>query len=420
MNHTEVDAHVPLPHPSPRTGSRWLAWTIVGLGILLVPIIIGVRWWWRTADSVAPAPPADSGAVILTLAAQRDAGVALAAGKTVTRSARFEAPGSLSLDETRTARIGSVVEGRIVAMFAEVGDRVSSGAVLATMHSQIVHSAWADYRKAVADRRRRATELTYAQQMEARAQRLYNDKALPLQEVQRTAVDRVAAEEAFNTAQTEVRRAEESLEHLGITNGEDPSGESGEVIPIKTPLAGAVLEKSVTVGTTVAASTPVFVVSDLSTLWALAAVDETKLPLMQIGRAVEIRVAAYPDEIFPGTIIFVADTFDPKTRRVTVRCRVPNQSGRLKPQMYATLSISEGEPRSAIVVDARAVQLLDGKPVVFVAENNEKFTPRAVTVGPTQDGWSEILTGVQPGEQVVTSGSFLLKSELKKSATAEE
>lgn len=303
---------------------------------------------------------------------------------------------------------------------AEVGDRVKAGTVLATMHSQVIHIAWADYRKAVADRRRRTSEVTYAQQMEARAQRLYTDKALPLQEVQRTQVERVAAEEALNMVRTEVRRAEEALEHLGITSGEDPSGESGEYIPITTSVAGAVLDKTVTVGTAVIPGSPLFVVSDLSTLWAVAEVDETRLPLLTVGRPVEVRVAAYPEEVFAGTIIFVSDTFDPRTRRVSVRCRVSNPQGRLKPQMYATLSLDEGEARSVIVAPASAVQSIDGKTVVFVAQGTEQFSLRAVTVGPTQNGWTEVLSGVQTGEQVVTSGSFLLKSELQKRATPEE
>lgn len=414
MNHSEVDAPLPLPHRSPRSGHRWLAWIMIGVCILAVPVTIGVRWWWRLAVNDAPTEMPEAGTVRLTLAAQHDAGIMLDAVKSVVRSTRFEAPGSLSLDETRTARIGALVDGRIVTLVAEVGHRVSAGAVLATMHSQVVHSAWAEYRKAIADRRRRVTELHYAQQMEARAQRLYNDKALPLQEVQRASVDRVAADEALSMAHTEVRRAEEALEHLGITSGEDPRGESGEFIPIKAPVAGAVLEKSVTVGTTVTGGTPLFVVSDLATLWALAEVEETKLPLLQAGRAVEIRVAAYPTEVFPGTIIFVGDMIDAKTRRVPVRCRVPNQHGRLKPQMYATLSIPEGEPRTATVVDAQAIQHIDGKPTVFVAETSETFIPRAVTVGATHDGWCEILSGVHIGERVVTTGSFLLKSELQK------
>lgn len=403
----------------PRRPTSWLSMVIVA-GLLLVTTIFALRRWKQQPEVPTPIPGTADGTLTLHETARRDAGIAVEPVQTISRSAHFEAPGVLTLDETRTARIGSMVEGKIVSLSAEVGARVPAGAVLADIHSHVIHETWAEYRKAIADRKRRMTELTYAVQAEERARRLYADKAISLQEVQRAQVDRVAAEQALDMVKTEVRRTEEALEHLGITSGEDPSGESGEQIPVKSPLAGAVLEKNVTTGTAVTPGMQLFVVSDLSTLWALAEVDETKLPRVKVGLPIEVRVAAYPGEAFPGTIIFVGDTLDPKTRRVTVRCRVPNPQGRLKPQMYAALSLGEGEARSVVVVPSQAIQEMDGKTVVFIADEAGKFFKREVAVGLETEGRVEVLSGVQPGEKVVTAGSFLLKSELLKSATAAE
>lgn len=403
----------------PRRPTSWLYMVIVA-GLLLVTTIFALRRWKQQPEVPTPIQGTADETLTLHETARRDAGIAVEPVQTISRSAHFEAPGVLTLDETRTARIGSMVEGKIVSLSAEVGARVSAGAVLADIHSHVIHETWAEYRKAIADRKRRMTELTYAVQAEERARRLYADKAISLQEVQRAQVDRVAAEQALDMVKTEIRRTEEALEHLGITSGEDPSGESGEQIPVKSPLAGAVLEKNVTTGTAVTPGMQLFVVSDLSTLWALAEVDETKLPRVKVGLPIEVRVAAYPGEAFPGTIIFVGDTLDPKTRRVTVRCRVPNPQGRLKPQMYATLSLGEGEARSVVVVPSPAIQEMDGKTVVFIADEAGKFFKREVAVGLETEGRVEVLSGVQPGEKVVTAGSFLLKSELLKSATAAE
>ena len=94
----------------------------------------------------------------------------------------------------------------------------------------------------------------------------------------------MAADEQLDMARTEVRRAEEALEHYGVTNKEDPSGESGETIPVRSPLRGVVLEKSVTQGTAVTVGTPLFVVADLTELWAVAEIDETQIPLVEAGR----------------------------------------------------------------------------------------------------------------------------------------
>jgi len=375
----------------------------------------------KEQESAFPAAITEEPVIALTEAVQRDAGVTVETAQARTRRGQIAAPGVLSFDETRTARIGSLVEGKVLSVSVQVGDRVSAGTILAEIHSHVIHDAWADYRKANADQTRRLTEFDYAKQAEQRAERLVAAKAISLQELQRARVERISAEQALDMAKIEIRRAEEVLEHLGITAlGQDPRGEEGEQIPVRSPLAGAVLEKNVTSGTAVTPGVPLFVVSDLSTLWALAEIDEANLSRVQVGLPVEIRVAAYPGEFFPGTIIFISDVLDPKTRRITVRCRVPNPQGRLKPQMYATVSLGQGEELSMIVVSSQAIQELGGKPVVFVTENNGVFTPREVEVGVESGGWTEILSGLQAGEKIATAGSFLLKSELAKSALQEE
>jgi cobalt-zinc-cadmium efflux system membrane fusion protein len=308
----------------------------------------------------------------------------------------------------------------VIKAYAEVGDRVRTGQVLAEMHSHVVHDAWADYRKAVAERRRRETERTFAGQNEERAKRLLAEKAISQQELRRAETDRAAADEQLDMAKTEVRRAEEALEHYGVTNKEDPSGESGEYIPVRSPLHGVVLEKSVTQGTAVTVGTPLYVVADLTELWAVAEIDETQIPLVEAGRPTELSVAAYPGETFAGRITFVADMVNPKTRRVTVRCQVPNPDGRLKPEMFAALTLSSGEPHEVLAVPSGAIQEIEGKPLVFVKTAKGSFERRDLTVGPEADGWVEVRSGVKAGEEVATTGSFLLKSELLKGSLAEE
>jgi cobalt-zinc-cadmium efflux system membrane fusion protein len=308
----------------------------------------------------------------------------------------------------------------VIKAYAEVGDRVRNGQVLAEMHSPVVHEAWADYRKAVAERRRRGTEQTFAGQNEERAKRLLEDKAISQQDLRRAEADRAAADEQLDMAQTEVRRAEEALEHYGVTNAEDPTGESGEYIPVRSPLHGVVLEKSITQGTAVTVGTPLYVVADLTELWAVAEIDETQIPLVKAGRPTELAVSAYPGETFAGRITSVADMVNPKTRRVTVRCQVPNPGQRLKPEMYASITLSAGEPREVLAVPAGAIQEIEGKPLVFVKTAKGSFERRDVVAGAEAEGWVEVRSGVKEGEPVATTGSFLLKSELLKGTMAGE
>lgn len=315
---------------------------LIMAGSAVVVTVLAAALLFRTP---APAPEAERGAsvepdgtVVLSEAASREAGLAVEQAKTVTRRDSLVAPGTIALDERRTARIGSPVEGKVVEVFSEIGDRVKAGAELAHLISPLVHEAWASYRTAVAERRKAETDLQFATQADERMARLFAAQAVSEQDVQRAKTNRVTAEEQVNIARTQVRRAEEELEHLGVTNSEDPSGESGEQIPVRSPLNGVVLDRLITEGGAVTPGTPLFVVSDLTSLWALAEIDETALPHVKAGLPVDVQVAAYPAERFSGQIAWVADTINPKTRRVTVRCTVPNVDNRLKPEIFTPRS----------------------------------------------------------------------------------
>lgn len=189
---------------------------------------------------------------------------------------------------------------------------------------------------------------------------------------------------------------------------------------MKTPIAGVVLERFVTAGTAVTPGTPLYVVSDLSVLWALVEIDESLLSHVRVGQPIHLRVAAYPDETFAGAVALVGDTVNPKTRRITVRCTMANAGGRLKPQMYATAVIREHEPRETVVVPVDAIQTINGRSTIFVAEPDGRFRPRVVDTGATSEGLVEVRSGLRAGERIAVAGSFVLKSELLKSTTSED
>jgi len=410
--------HVPGDPPPPRRPGRWLLVSVVAVAV----VVVALAWRWRATPPAEPRAGVVTSGESLSLSADamRTAGVSVEPARVVSRADRLEASAVLALDETRTARIGAIVEGVVTATRVEVGDQVGRGAVLGEMMSEVVHEAWADYRKAISERRRRENEQLFATQAEERAARLFRDKAISEQEVQRTRTDRMATDEQLDMARTEVRRAEEALEHLGISNKEDPTGEQGEMIPARAPIAGIVIERHVTAGTAVTPGTPLFLVSDLSHIWALAEIDEARLSSVAVGRPVEVRVSAYPGETFAGTISFVGDVVNPKTRRVTVRCAVPNLDRRLKPEMFASVALAAGEPREVVVVPSAAVHQRGADAVVYVQTAPGRFVPRTVITGPEADGLVEIRSGLKGGETVATTGSFLLKSELLEAATPEE
>jgi len=372
------------------------------------------------AETAAPADPTVTDRVELTPQAMLDAGVVVMNVKTLPLSGGFEANAVMALDETRTARIGSMVEGTVIRTIAEVGDRVRAGTLLAELHSHDVHDAWADYRRALAERRRLEGELAFAADAEQRARRLLASKAIAQQDMQRAVVNFTSAEQQLDMARTEVRRSEEALEHLGITNGEDPTGEAGEQIPSRSPLAGVVLERLVTPGTAVTPGSPLFVVSDLSALWAVAEVDERHLADVKTGSTLAVRVSAFGDRVFAGTIGFVADAVNPTTRRVVVRGHVPNPDGLLKPGMFATVQVSTGDTREGLAVPSKAVQDVNGQQIVFVEERPGVFVRRRVETGIESGEWVEIKWGLRPEDRVAVQGAFLLKGELLAATTPGE
>jgi cobalt-zinc-cadmium efflux system membrane fusion protein len=146
-------------------------------------------------------------------------------------------------------------------------------------------------------------------------------------------------------------------------------------------------------------------------LWIDAEIYEKDLSKVQKGQAVEIKVPAYPKEIFAGNIHYIGDVVNPDTRTIKVRTKVMNKNSRLKPGMFADISIMTGSKNRAIVVKKEAV-LDDGdKNIVFVEEGGF-YTLRYVVVGIRYNGDFEILQGLKPGEVVVSEGNYQLMSKL--------
>ncbi|HEY8548323.1 MAG TPA: efflux RND transporter periplasmic adaptor subunit [Vicinamibacterales bacterium] len=373
--------------------------------LLIVPTLL-LAGCSRGAGDAAPADGNDPAVA----APARTSAIEVDTARTAQSQTELEAPSVLQLDETQTARVGAIVDAVVVDLRVNVGDRVSRGALLGTLHSHALHEAVAEYRKALAERRQRATELDYATDAEARARRLFGTKAISQQELVRAGTSRTAAAEALTIAETEVERARNELEHLGVNAADiDRSGDADR-IPIRSPIDGVVLERFVAPGMAVTPGTQMFVVSDLSRLWGIAEVDERHLSRLAPGQPATLHVAAYPDTAFDAKVLAIGDTVHETTRRVSVRLAVPNPAGRLKPRMFATARLGIDEPRTVVAVPKAALQTLNDRTVVYVQKEDGEFEPRPVVVHAERGDVAELADGLRAGERVATSGSFLLKS----------
>ncbi|HET7774897.1 MAG TPA: efflux RND transporter periplasmic adaptor subunit, partial [Azospira sp.] len=177
--------------------------------------------------------------------------------------------------------------------------------------------------------------------------------------------------------------------------------------------AGIVTERQASPGTEVRpdAANPLFVVSDPRQLWVIAELTEKDLGKIEVGQAVAIRVDAYPDRRFPGKVESIGDVLDPQSRRVPVRCAVPNPDRLLKPEMFARIVPENPDrllprvPNAALVTDGLHTYL-------FVETEPGVLARREVTLAFRGHETSYVESGLKPGERVVTAGALLLNAEL--------
>lgn len=357
--------------------------------------------------------------------------VTLAVAPVVQRSIPLtvRANGRLTTNENTTWRVGAVTDGRIIIAEAKVGDHVTKGQILARMHSHDIHESRALYRKAVTDLDRMKSGVEFATRQRDRLTRLYALKAASQEQLDSAENELKIAKSAVANAQIEANRTKLHLiEFLEVSVGgseeqdHDPGPEAHleDLIPVRAPAAGIVLTRSVTPGTVVTASNDLFTICDLSTIWAIAAVQEENLAKLHPGMAATITVQAYPDRTFHGSVVKIEEKLDAETRTVAVRVQIDNRQGLLKPEMYATVALAAGGSEPALFVPQESVQDVNGVATVFVEKQTGKYEPRLVETGSSSDGLVQILRGLQGGERVVAAGSFILKSQLLKSSLSEE
>jgi cobalt-zinc-cadmium efflux system membrane fusion protein len=335
------------------------------------------------------------------------------------------------VNENQTWRVGAVTEGRIVKVEANPGDMIKAGQVLARMHSHEVHEGRAEYRKALNELSRARAAEGFAKQVRDRAKRLYDLKAAALEQVERTQAEVRNSQAAVELAEAELERTKTHLvDFLQVSldepdkhsDGPHSEGSHGDedLIPVKAPAAGTLLDRKVTAGSVVAVAAEMFVISDLSTVWMQANVGESSITHVRPGQAVRIEVQSQPGRSFSGRVIKLGDQLDPATRTLPVRIELANPGGLLKPEMYADAELAAGGTRRALFVAESALQEVKGQTVVFVEKSAGQYDARAVETGHSLDGRVSLLNGVAAGDRVVVKGAFILKSQLLKNSLSKE
>lgn len=313
-------------------------------------------------------------------------------------------PSRIEVNEQKVARIGASVTGRIVEVYAMLGDTVKPGTVLARISSPELTQTQLAYLRAHS-----ATML--AQRAMERAHQLLADDVIGSAELQRR-------ESELQVFRAELSAAADQLRMLGISSSElSELSKRGQILPsvaITTAHGGVVIERKVVAGQVVQPSDLLFTVADLSSVWVVGSVPEQSIEHVLVDHDADVYIPALGNMKFDGRIVFVADTIDPLTRTVMVRTLVDNPARKLKPAMLARMLITDDTPHEQMVIPESAVVRENDLDHVFVVENEGSFLLVPVELGATVDHIRVVLKGLNAGQKIVLDGAFHLNNERKR------
>lgn len=312
-------------------------------------------------------------------------------------------PGSIQVDDQRVARIGASVTGRISDINVILGQDVKQGEVLATLNSTELAQNQLLYIKA-------SQQIALQTKSVERAKQLFEADVIGAAELQRR-------EAELSAAQADLYTATEQLHILGMSDKAiaqiASSGQMRSYSNVYARLSGTVISRKVNLGQVVQPAEELFIVADLSRVWAVAEVPEQQAELVQEGEGVNIEVPALSNRQFTGKLIFVGDIVNPLTRTVTVRTDLGNSDEALKPDMLVSMLV-QSKPVEQVAVPRRAVIRESDKDHVFVEISPNKFRLREVELGTEYNEMVAVRSGLVEGETIIIDGAFHVNNERKR------
>jgi membrane fusion protein, heavy metal efflux system len=383
--------------------------------------VVAVAWFWtkfvagptaleassrnRSASNVTVQSGSDETTQFVQLS-EKQAG-ALRVGAVESREFALlkTAVGTIDFNENMLVQVFSQYPGKILKAFYNLGDEVKQGDILFTIDSP-------DLLQAESNLLASAGILELQKRNLARVTMLLKSGGSSQKDVDQSTSDEQTAEGNFKAARNAVRifgKADAEIDQILADRKVDST------LLVSSPISGKVVTRNAAPGFLTQPGTPPppFQVADVSTMWMLANVIETDAPAYKLGQEVEVRVPAYPDAVFKGHVTNLGSMIDPNTHRLLVRSEIDDPQHLLRSGMYASFVIRVGDSVSSPAVPAAGVvREGDGTMTVWVTTDSRRFLKRTVKVGLQQDGWSQILEGLQSGETVVTDGAVFLSNKL--------
>jgi cobalt-zinc-cadmium efflux system membrane fusion protein len=319
------------------------------------------------------------------------------------------AVGSIDFNEDMLTQVFTPYQGRLIGLFAKVGDEVKKGDTLFTIDSPDLLQASSTLIAA-------AGVLEFTNRNLERLKNLYSTRAVSQKDVEQATSDQQTAQGAFRAARDEVRifgKTDAEIDRIVDERHVDPT------LVVPSPISGRITARNAAPGLFIQPGNPPapYTVADTSTMWMIANVAESDSPAFRVGQDVKVSMMAYPGRIFEGRISTIASAVDPMTRRVLTRSEIADPGHELRSGMFATFVIRVGEPvRSVAMPLDGVVREGDGTMSVWVTADRRRFVRRTVKTGLQYDGFHQILSGLQAGELAATEGAQFVSNAVTVAA----
>lgn len=347
---------------------------------------------------------------------QKEWGIEVGSPKKQTAHSQIEVPGTLKLNQNKTAHISSFVPGQIESISSDLGDQIKKGQPLLVVNSPQFAQTQADFLEIRA-------KMIFSQQEYERAEMLYKEKAIEEKEYLKRKAEYEKLSTQFGALGSELHsygisheQIDQLIEKCESLREKEYKCEIAEpFLPILSPISGTVIFRDAVKGEHIEPEKILFTISDLTTLWAELDAYEKDIPYVQKQNQVFIRSSLYPEKTFPAKITYISDVIDAKLRTIQIRTEFKNTEKLMKPNMYITgLIQSQNIQQEVLTVPEEAVQNMNGEKIVFVLNPEQEFEVRHVKLGDKMGDLRAITQGLNENDRIVLKGAFTLKSELNK------
>jgi len=380
-----------------------------------------------SAPSVAAADPQPPATIVLSEPKLANMQLQFEQAKAGPLVRAVSATGSVGYDQLHLARIRPMARGRIETLDVNAGDRVVAGQRLAVLDNFDLSAAHSKAVSAEAALNQAKAQLVAASAAYDRATNLIRNDLVTQAELVARRATMATMEADVRTKEAELRQYQQEEARLApVRPAAAPTGASSDQPlldsrgAIVAPFAGVVDSVSISQGEIIDPATPIFTVSDLSTVWVQADVAERDLGAVKVGDAVEVRVSAFPGRVFAGRVTYIPDQIESATGMAKVRLELPNPDGALRVNMFATVTILSPQDGDAVLVPSSSLQEVNKQSVVFVPTGDGRFAWRAVHTGLVANGKTQITSGLAAGTPVVGEGSYWLKAALMQSTIPDQ